>query len=217
MSEKHPHFENRRGDWAWAQVQYETTKLSTDDIGRAIGVTATTVISRASREGWSRDRKSTLVAHTAELALAAQESQKSMRASQREVIERVNVEMQARVLASHRTDIHKAMKLSRGMLQEIEGLDKVDDDGESTLGNRIHLLKKLGDAMKNFILLDRQAHGISGAIEDPEKPPEDNSPNADAMIDLMGKFASAIEKVTISKAKDMGNVIEMPVSSDAAS
>ena len=110
----------RHMDWDYAQVQYETTTLNLDEIGRLIGVSAAAIAGRASRFGWSRDRKSQLTAATAELELAKIEDERKDREARREVIERVNIEMQARVLSTHRTGIKAARDVCTAMWTELK-------------------------------------------------------------------------------------------------
>ena len=153
------------------------------------------VISRASRDGWTRGRKSAVVINTAELALAQAQLVQTTRERDREVIERVNIEMQARMLVKHRRDIGRAQVLSTKLLNELDQTPSVDEEGVSTLGFRVQTLQRLANSMKTFILLERQAYGVTTALEDPtEQTLEANNPDAKALDLLMSKFASALQK-----------------------
>lgn len=183
-----PNLAFRHMDWDYAQVQYETTTLNLDEIGRLIGVYAAAIAGRASRFGWYRDRKSQLTSATAQLELAKIENERKDREDRREVIERVNIEMQAKVLATHRTDIKAARDACTEMWRELTS-EKENYD----LMDRSNVMKRLTDSMKTLILLERQAYGIQTVFEDPTQP--QNQSVAQSALDLvMNKFVSVLQK-----------------------
>ena len=192
----------RVGDYAWARVQYETTQLPTQDIARMIGVTPTALTSHASRNGWTKDAAKATTTKAAELIAAARMREEDKRAQELEVIERVNVEMQATVLVRHRSDIARAQGLTMRLLTQLEAAD-ADADELEVLERRSSILSKLSSSMKTFVLLERQAYGINTAILEPEAEQQITTPAEDAMTKLMHKFATVL-------AKDMGpaHVIE---------
>lgn len=188
MSNKAVPIPGRERDWDWAQVQYETTDHSTTDIAIMIGVPATTLVSRASRSGWTRDKGKLVAQMTADMVLAARAKESELRAREREAIERVNVQMQAEVLTRHRTDIRTA----RGMCTRF--FTELGQDGDLDLDAKSRVLGRLTESMKTLLLLERQAYGISGVFEDVEKDAA-AAPAPAATVDaVMSKFAAVLAK-----------------------
>ena len=179
-------------DWAAAKQMFEETSASADVIAHAVGATPTGVISYASSHGWTRDRTNSTVKLTADLA----SKELAVRQLASVQIAKVNLEMRANALKGHRDDIDKARKLSMGMFEELR-TSELDLDERSTI------LKRLSDSMKTFILLERQAFGIVGAIEDPEKPQEVATPEGTALDLIMNKFASVLQKSAKAEAVEV--------------
>jgi len=178
----------REQDWDWAQVQYETTSRPIQDIATNIGVPATSIISRASRNGWTRDKGKLVAKMTAEMVIANRVRESEQRQEKLAVIERVNAEMQARVLTEHRKDIQKARGLFVSFMGELER-----NEDEMDLEGKVKTLSKLTDSMKTLILLERQAFGIQGVFEDTDRPPP--SPTEQQQVDaVMSKFAAVLAK-----------------------
>lgn len=178
----------RENDWDWAQVQYETTSRPVQDIAVNVGVPVSALVSRASRNGWTRDKGNLVSKMTAEMIIANRVRESEQRQQRMEVIERVNVEMQAKVLTEHRKDIQKARSVCVSFMGELENNeDGLDLEGKSKV------LARLADSMKTLILLERQAFGIQGVFEDTEKPPP--SPTEQQQVDaVMSKFAAVLAK-----------------------
>jgi len=182
----------RHNDWDWAQVQYETTDKPVDRIAVEIGVTPTAVISRASTRGWTRDKGQLVARMTAEMVLANRERLAETKARDLEVIERVNTQMQAQVLSTHRKDISSARSMCNKFFTELGHEDELDLDTKSKV------LSRLADSMKTLMLLERQAYGIQGVFEDTEKPAP-TAPEQQATDAVLSKFAAVL-------AKNMGAV-----------
>jgi len=200
---------NREGDWDWAQVQYETTSKPADVIGQEIGVTATSVISRASRYGWTRNRAISTINTTAEMALAARLSNEEKHRLNMEAIEKVNQLMQAEVLANHRKDIKRARDITNDIFDSLAA-DMGDHEHARDHEHASKTLQRLATSLKTFILLERQAYGIVGAIVDPEEQTPDSIP-ASALNTILDKFASVIQKGQQSTPQaPMADVVEMP-------
>lgn len=180
------------GDWDWAQAQYEGTDMPVQDIARAVGCSHTELVSRASRAGWTRNKGKLVAQMTAEMILANRERQAEKKLKEFEVIERVNAEMQARVLSTHRTDIKAARNICTRLFNDLQ------HEAEADLDTRSRILARLSDSMKTLLLLERQAYGISGVFEDVDKPPATTATptQADAVL---AKFAAVL-------AKNMGAV-----------
>jgi hypothetical protein len=187
----------RDGDWTWAQVQFETTSKSADEIASAIGVTATMVISRASRYQWTRNHRSTSVNQTAELLLAAKVSKADELRLRYEAVEKVNTAMQAEVLSIHRTDIRAARASCTTLWQELK--DDSLEEHPLSLDDKSRIIQRLSTSMKTLILLERQAYGISTVIEDPEAP-QDKTVSANALDMVLSKFAAVLQTSEPRKA-----------------
>lgn len=178
----------RAQDWDWAQHQYETTDTAATELARQIGVTPTALVARASRNGWTRNKGKLVAQLTAEMVLAARARASEQRVERMEVIERVNAEMQAQVLATHRTDIKEARTLCTALFKDLREDVDLDLEGKS------NVLRRLADSMKTLLLLERQAYGIQGVFEDTEKP--STAPVAEAATTdaVMQKFAAVLAK-----------------------
>jgi hypothetical protein len=184
----------RHNDWDWAQVQYESTDLSTTDIATIIGVTPTALIARASNRGWTRNKGKLVAQYTAELVLANREREAEARQQKLAVIERVNAEMQANVLTTHRKDIKQARNICGQLFDELAVATPGDDDSPiAHLDTKSRVLSRLADSMKTLMLLERQAYGIQGVFEDLDKPPP--APTEQGQVDaVMSKFAAVLAK-----------------------
>lgn len=206
-------FPGREGDWTYAQVQYETTQKSCDEIAAAIGVPATSVISRASRYQWTRNKVSTLVMKTAEITLAAKLSKEDEFRIRFEAIEKVNVAMQAEMLATHRTDIRKAKSICLKLYDNLnEAVSDVSSDPEDRMGlmDSSMVMSRLATSLKTLILLERQAYGVTTAIEDPEVEQPVASVPTSALNAVLDKFASVLQaSEPRAPVRDMGIVVEV--------
>lgn len=224
----------RTDDWAWIQVQYETTGRSIQDIARQAKVQPTAIISRASQLGWTRRAETTVVQKAAEIIAQSQEKARQELQAKTEIIERVNVEMQAKVLLEHRKDIQRARKLCMNLLGELEaiydnlpelqsvgealrsenekGVDKMNDAYRAiiSLPERSKSLKALGESMKTLIALERQAFGIKGVLEDAEDTQSDPADVVAGMDLVLSKFATILQRTGDQiRPKPMGDVLDI--------
>lgn len=184
----------RHLDWDWAQVQYETTDKPTVDIATEIGVTPTLLISKASNKGWTRNKGNLVAKMTAEMVIANRERLAEVQERKLAVIERVNAEMQASVLSTHRKDIKQARDICSTLIGDLVTVTpSEDDDPLATLDTKSRVLGRLADSMKTLMLLERQAYGIQGVFEDLDKPPP--TPTEQGQVDaVMSKFAAVLAK-----------------------
>lgn len=176
-------------DMARARQLYERQNTATSDIAKMVNRSQTTIIEWVGKGAWQRNKTDAIETARAAI-LVKEEAQKATRIA---VIERVNIEMQAKILVEHRSDIKAMREVQQQLWQELRHADNDPD----TLGDRVNTFKKLADASKNVILLERQAFGIQGAIEDPTEPAtqEGGLTQAEsAMTSLLGKFASVLGK-----------------------
>ena len=154
----------REGDWQYARQLYEFTDKPTRFIAEAIGRSQTMVVKYAQDNGWERNRKDTEAQRTAVLVAAAKIEAQRERDTQFEIIERVNQEMQARVLVEHRADIKRARKICASLFQELEqmvsGLPDLQDLGTILRSEDDRGRDKLNDAYKKIISLPERSASL---------------------------------------------------------
>ena len=215
----HPRYDTARlpdkaGNWAYAQAQFEVGIASIRSIALDIGATDSAVSNRATRLGWLRDplaRKALQEAREAKDAEAYRAERDKLRT---EVIS-ITAVMQSTVLVEHRSDIKAARKIVSQLLAELstvttgvttfaelgEALRSEDDRGRDKLNDiylrvislpdRVAGINTLATALKTLVLLERQAYGISGLIEDPDavRPPAEVTRGLDK---IMAKFDAVL-------------------------
>ena len=224
----------------YARAQYEAGIKSIALIAKEIGVGPTTVVGRISNEHWTRDRDA-LAKKEIEVKASLEVAKVEKLEVEKARAERVNAEMQALTLVAHRADIRRARALTMRLFQELEQMmDKLpelanlgellrseDDKGRDRLNDaymkvlslpdRVDVNKKLSEALKVQLQLERQAFGIQGALEDPEVQLETRVGKSE--IDtILDKFDLVMRKKTESsgpngldsKNQVLGEVIDVP-------
>lgn len=226
----------RQQDWVYARAQYEAGIKSVALIAKEIGVGTTSVFAHASNEHWVRDRE-VLAKKEIEIKASLEQEASQRLAVEQVRAERVNAEMQALTLVTHRTDIKRARQITMRLFKELEEmLDNLpaleslgeilraeDDKGRDkqndayrraiSLGDRVDINKKLSEALKVQLQLERQAFGIQGALEDPELSTE-SKVGASEIDTILGKFDLVMKrKGTVSSggtSSILGEVIDVP-------
>lgn len=172
-------------DWERIEADYRAGLLSIREIAAACGVSHTAIQKRAKAQGWERDLQAKIKAK-ADALVAKAEVAKSV-ATETLATERVLVEANAQVIAdvrvSHRRDIARNRALVMKLMEELEiqtdnldlleqldaamageggpeGLGKAFQRVISTSG-RIDSAKKLAEAMKVLVTMEREAYGIA--------------------------------------------------------
>lgn len=173
-------------DWERVELEYRAGVLSLREIGSIHGVTEGAIRKRAKRDGWTRDL-SAKIKQRADDLVRRQEVRAEVRAGQvayeREVIES-NALRIAQVRGEHRADIARSRTLVLSLLGELEaqtqnvelfeqlgdmlrreddkGVDKLNDLYQKviSLPGRVDSVKKLTEALKNLIGLEREAYDI---------------------------------------------------------
>jgi hypothetical protein len=173
-------------DWEKVESDYRAGLLSLREMGKVHGVSHTGITKRAEAHGWSRDLSAAIKAKAD--AMVARDEVATQVDSNRAVNDRLIVDVNASVLAgikiAHRQDIARMRRLAMSMLSDLEAQtsDKplltqmgeaiCDDTPEgvgrradvltrlSTIPGRIDSLKKLADAMKSLVAMEREAYGI---------------------------------------------------------
>jgi hypothetical protein len=221
----------RQQDWEYAKAQYETGTKSVQLIAAEIGVGPTAVYARISNHGWTKNTEAR-TQHLTALKVAHEiEKEKKLELEEERAV-RVNAEMQARTLVTHRADIQRARALTMRLFKELEdlmdNLPDLQDLGELLrsendrgqdrrnavyravidMPSRVDAVKKLSEAMKTQIQLERQAHGIVGALEDPETPQAPHVGQSD-MDKILGKFNLVLQAKTPVSGPTLGEVVDV--------
>ncbi len=222
---------DKQQDWVYAKAQYEAGIKSVPLIANEIGVGPTAVYAKASNEGWSRNPEAK-AQHLAELKLAheLEEGKKLEIEAQRAT--RVNAEMQARMLMQHRADIGRARDITQRLWEKIQdildnevnlehlgdmmrdenqrGQDRQNDIYQSVIAlpGLVDMVKKLSDAQKTQLQLERQAFGVVGALEDPEVPAA-TMVGSSEIEKLMDKFNLVLTKKELVTGAIMGDVVDI--------
>lgn len=176
-------------DWERIEADYRAGLLSVREIAAANGVSHVAIGKRAKRDGWERDLDAKIKAKADALVTKAEVTKEVT--SEQAVTERRIVEANAQVIAevrvSHRRDIARARSLAMKLLDELEvqtdsvdlleqletalagedgpdGLTRVFQRVTSTAG-RIDSAKKLAEAMKVLVSMEREAYGIVEAAK----------------------------------------------------
>lgn len=179
--------ERKKVDWEAVEIQYRAGIRSLKDIGSEFGVSDAGILKRAKRDGWVRDLKSKIRAKAdakVSASLVSGEVSAKTKVAEAAVIEAEST-VQARIRLTHRTDIARARSLVMSLLGEVEAqtddpelFDRLGElvvdtgsDAESRLldayrrvistPGRIDGMKKLADALKTLITLEREAYGLA--------------------------------------------------------
>lgn len=192
-------------DWERIEIDYRAGVLSTRELGVVHGVSHTAINKRAKAGDWSRDLKAKIQAKAEALvsrqAVSTEVSSQRL-ATEREVID-ANAQQIARVRGEHRSDIRRGRALVLELLGELEGqtlhrevleelgelmrrenesgIDRLNDTYHKIIGSagRIDSVKKVSEALKNLIGLEREAYGLN----EPEKPAGDLKELTDAELE----------------------------------
>lgn len=171
-------------DWERIEADYRAGLLSVREIAAANGVSHVAIGKRAKRDGWERDLDAKIKAKAE--ALVTKEVTSEQAVTERRIVE-ANAQVIAEVRVSHRRDIARARSLAMKLLDELEvqtdsvdlleqletalagedgpdGLTRVFQRVTSTAG-RIDSAKKLAEAMKVLVSMEREAYGIVDAAK----------------------------------------------------
>ncbi len=180
-------------DWERIEADYRAGILSLREIAAQHGVSHVAIQKRAKKNGWSRDLAAKIQAKAEELVTKSAVTAavtKAALATERQIIE-ANAERIARVRGEHRADIGRMRALVLALLAELEtetgdiqafrelgellrapddkGGDKLNDLYHKVISSagRIDSLKKLSEALKNLVALEREAYGLRAEAEVP--------------------------------------------------
>ncbi|AZR94604.1 hypothetical protein BBB39_13060 [Bordetella trematum] len=177
-------------DWERIEADYRAGLLSVREIASSNGVSHVAIGKRAKRDGWERDLQAKIKAKADALVTKAEVTKEVT--SEQAVTERRIVDANAQVIAdvrvSHRRDIARARSLAMKLLDELEiQTDNIDlleqietalangDDAPdglmrvfqrvTSIAGRIDSAKKLAEAMKVLVGMEREAYGIVEAAK----------------------------------------------------
>ena len=184
-------------DWERIEVEFRAGILSLREIAALHpGVSHVSISKRAKRDGWERDLSKMIAAKAdalvnKEVVNSQVNSGKSV--SERQIID-ANAARIAEVRGEHRKDISRSRTLVMTLLGELEaetshvldleelgdlmrcpnenGIDKLNDLYRKiiSLPGRVDSGKKLTEALKNLIGLEREAYGLSVEKEGESQP-----------------------------------------------
>lgn len=173
-------------DWEAVETHYRAGIRSLKDIGGEFGVSDAAIIKRAKRDSWARDLKAKIRAKAAQKvsdALVSEKVSAESKATERDRIE-IESEIQARIELAHRTDVPRTRRLVMGLIEELEhqtdnralyaelaeimhapdknGVDRLNDLYRKVIshGNRTDSAKKLAEALKTLVSMEREIFGI---------------------------------------------------------
>lgn len=178
-------------DWERIEVEYRAGILSLRELAALHPATNHVAISRrAKKEGWTRDLSAKIKARADELVTrqAVTPAETAQRAvTEREVIEASAARI-AQVRGEHRSDIQRARALVMTLFGEVEaqtsaladllklgemlrnaddesGVDKLNDLYRKIIStpSRVDSAKKLVEALKVSVTMERESYGIEGA------------------------------------------------------
>ncbi len=178
--------ERKQVDWESVERDYSAGLLSLREIGDKHGVTEGAIRKRAKKEEWIRDLTAKIAKKSDDLVrkeMVRSEVRSEKIISEKEIIE-VNAQAIVNIKLAHRGDIRKSKNIVNALFDELElttdnrelfeqlgellrqesesGQDKLNDIYKKCISmpQRIDGVKKLTDALKTMIGLEREAYDI---------------------------------------------------------
>ena len=205
--------ERKQVDWEGVERDYSAGLLSLREIGAKHGVTHGAINKRANRDGWARDLsakikiKADLLVSTEMVSTAVS----TKKATEKEIVQ-ANAQAIVDIKLAHRGDIRKSKRIVNALFDELElttdnrelfeqlgeilrqesdsGQDKLNDIYKKCISmpQRIDGVKKLTDALKTMIGLEREAYDIASAP----------TPTENAITDLLKACQGSSVSITTS-------------------
>lgn len=180
-------------DWEYAERQHQLGMKSVSSIADEIGVPKEDLFDYLSKEKIVKGSLADKISDRTNNMLAADAlpANGQLPVTEEDIIS-INATLQASLILTHRQDVGRARRLVMQMLHELEyatdsypelvdlgelmrnpddkGVDKLNDTYQKviSLTGRVDNLKKIGEALKILIALERQAFGIREDFEDPK-------------------------------------------------
>ena len=181
--------ERKQVDWESVERDYSAGLLSLREIGDKHNVAHQVIARKAKKEEWARDLREK-IAKAVDKKIGDKQVGDSLgdskKASEKEIIE-VNAQAIVNIKLAHRGDIRKSKNIVNALFDELElttdnrelfeqlgellrqesesGQDKLNDIYKKciSMSQRIDGVKKLTDALKTMIGLEREAYDITAA------------------------------------------------------
>ncbi len=181
--------ERKQVDWEGVERDYSAGLLSLREIGDKHNVAHQVIARKAKKEEWARDLREK-IAKAVDKKIGDKQVGDSLgdskKASEKEIIE-ANAQAIVNIKLAHRGDIRKSKNIVNALFDELElttdnrelfeqlgellrqesesGQDKLNDIYKKviSLPQRIDGVKKLTDALKTMIGLEREAYDITAA------------------------------------------------------
>ena len=181
--------ERKQVDWESVERDYSAGLLSLREIGDKHNVAHQVIARKAKKEEWARDLREK-IAKAVDKKIGDKQVGDSLgdskKASEKEIIE-VNAQAIVNIKLAHRGDIRKSKNIVNALFDELElttdnrelfeqlgellrqesesGQDKLNDIYKKCISmpQRIDGVKKLTDALKTMIGLEREAYDITAA------------------------------------------------------
>lgn len=186
----------RAVDWEAIERDYRAGVKTLRVIGEEYGVSHVAITKKAKKEGWTRDLLAKIQAKADELVtkeMVTKEVTSQGVVTERQIVE-ANAEVIKDVVLSHRKDIGRTRGLVVSLLAELEAQTDHADlfaklgeflaEGNSqkmveaynkvvSLPGRVDAVKKLADALKTLIVLERQSFRMDEEPDDKPSLPDD--------------------------------------------
>lgn len=184
-------------DWECIELDYRAGIKTLRQIAEEHGISHVAINKRAKRDGWTRDLSAKIQSKAEELVtkeLVTKTVTKETKVAERQVIE-VAAQAVADVRLAHRSDIHRARRLTNALLDELEqqtnpetlallnelgellrnpddkGMDKLNDLYHAiiALPERSKTMKVLVESLQKLVDMERTAFGMDAKGADDDK------------------------------------------------
>ena len=161
--------ERKQIDWDVIEPHYRAGIRALKHIGEEFGVSDAAIIKHARKFGWTRNLLAKIQAKADEKVSAAMVSDLVSAGKKLTEADRIESDstLQADVRISHRKDIGRYNSLVAKLFREVENATAKEGEESPaeilTIPQRVDCTKKLTDAAKTLITLEREAWGIKEA------------------------------------------------------
>ena len=148
-------------DWECVEHDYRAGILSVREMASAYRVSHVAILKRAKKYGWERDLSAKIQAKAEAMVTSAlvtgSVTDRELLVTERQIIE-ANAQRIAEVRSEHRTDISRARGIVRALMCSLDA-----HGGELSLQQRADVAKKLLEATRIVVQIEREAYGIDTA------------------------------------------------------
>lgn len=145
-------------DWERIETDYRLGLRPLRQIAESFGVTEGAIRKRAKRDDWTRDLSGKVRAKADDLVRKSEvrkEVRTAGKADERIIVE-ANASVIAQVKIRHRSHVKRAMSVHDKLLSELEA----QKPGDVAFATRIDSHRKLVDAFRTLVGIEREAYGI---------------------------------------------------------